>query len=57
MPKGEKRTEAWGWWFYAESWAEIHLDEEALRPYFKLENVRQGAFVWQENYGLAVQFV
>lgn len=43
--KGEK-LEAWDWWFYAEKLrkAKYDLDEEALRPYFKLENVRQGAF-------------
>lgn len=43
--KGEK-LEAWDWWFYAEKLrkAKFDLDEEALRPYFKMENVRQGAF-------------
>jgi peptidyl-dipeptidase Dcp len=34
------------WWYYAEKVkkAKYDLDEEMLRPYFKLENVRQGAF-------------
>jgi peptidyl-dipeptidase Dcp len=43
--KGEK-LEAWDWWFYAEKLrkAKYDLDEEVLRPYFKMENVRQGAF-------------
>ena len=43
--KGEK-LEAWDWWYYAEKLrkAKYDLDEEALRPYFKMENVRQGAF-------------
>lgn len=43
--KGE-RLEAWDWWFYAEKLrkAKYNLDEESLRPYFKMENVRQGAF-------------
>jgi len=43
--KGEK-LEAWDWWFYAEKLrkAKFDLDEEELRPYFKMENVRQGAF-------------
>jgi peptidyl-dipeptidase Dcp len=43
--KGEK-LEAWDWWFYAEKLrkAKYNLDEEELRPYFQLENVRQGAF-------------
>lgn len=43
--KGEK-LEAWDWWFYSEKLrkAKYDLDEEQLRPYFKLENVRQGVF-------------
>lgn len=43
--KGQK-LEAWDWWYYAEKLrkAKFDLDEEALRPYFKLENVRQGVF-------------
>ncbi|MDR0370504.1 MAG: M3 family metallopeptidase [Prevotellaceae bacterium] len=43
--KGEK-LEAWDWWFYTEKLRKekFDLDEEAIRPYFKLENVRQGAF-------------
>nr|MBP6634852.1 M3 family metallopeptidase [Paludibacter sp.] len=43
--KGEK-LEAWDWWFYAEKLrkAKYDLDEEELRPYFKLDNVRKGAF-------------
>ena len=38
--------EAWDWWFYAE-WLRqqtYDLDDDALRPYFSLDNVRQGAF-------------
>jgi len=43
--RGEK-LEAWDWWYYAEKLrkAKFDLDEEALRPYLKMENVRQGAF-------------
>jgi peptidyl-dipeptidase Dcp len=43
--KGEK-LEAWDWWFYAEKLRKVKfdLDEEEMRPYFKMENVRQGAF-------------
>jgi peptidyl-dipeptidase Dcp len=43
--KGEK-LEAWDWWYYAEKMRKIkfNLDEEELRPYFKLENVRKGVF-------------
>lgn len=43
--KGEK-LESWDWWFYAEKLrkAKYDLDEEELRPYFKMENVREGMF-------------
>jgi peptidyl-dipeptidase Dcp len=43
--KGEK-LEPWDWWYYSEKLrnAKFDLDEEALKPYFKLENVRQGVF-------------
>ena len=38
--------EAWDWWYYAEILRKekYDLDEAALRPYFKLENVRDGVF-------------
>lgn len=52
--KGEK-LEPWDWWFYAEKLRKIKYDlnEEALRPYFKLENVRQGVFdLASRLYGL-----
>jgi len=52
--KGEK-LEAWDWWYYAEKLrkAKYNLDEEALKPYFKLENVRQGVFdLASKLYGL-----
>jgi peptidyl-dipeptidase Dcp len=37
---------AWDWWYYAEKLKKekYDLDEEALRPYFELENVRNGLF-------------
>lgn len=40
------KLEAWDWWYYAEKVKKekYALDEEMLRPYFKMENVRQGAF-------------
>jgi peptidyl-dipeptidase Dcp len=40
------RLQPWDWWYYAEKVkkAKYDLDDSALRPYFKLENVRQGAF-------------
>jgi len=52
--KGEK-LEAWDWWYYSERLrkAKYNLEEEALRPYFKLDNVRQGVFdLASKLYGL-----
>ena len=36
----------WDWWYYAEKVkkAKYDLDEEMVRPYFELENVRAGLF-------------
>ena len=47
--------QSWDWWYYAEKVrkAKYDLDEEQLRPYFKLENVREGVFyVANKLYGL-----
>jgi peptidyl-dipeptidase Dcp len=55
---GQFKLQPWDWWYYAEKVkkAKYDLDEEMLRPYFKLENVRQGAFdVANRLFGL--QFV
>ncbi len=52
--KGQK-LEAWDWWYYSEKLrkAKFDLDEEVLKPYFKLENVRQGVFdLSTKLYGL-----
>ena len=40
------RLQPWDWWYYAEKLKKERyaLDDELLRPYFKVENVRQGAF-------------
>ena len=45
------KLEAWDWWYYAEKLkkARYELDDETLRPYFKLENVRNGAFTVANN--------
>jgi len=48
----------WDWWYYAEKVKKekYALDEEMLRPFFKMENVRQGAFdVASKLFG--IQFV
>ncbi len=55
---GKFKLEPWDWWYYAEKLkkAKYELDDEILRPYFKLENVRDGAFeVAHRLWGL--QFV
>ncbi len=52
---GKFELEPWDWWYYAEKLkkAKYAFDEEELRPYFKLENVRDGAFaVANKLYGL-----
>jgi len=40
------KLEPWDWWYYAERLrkAKYDLDENELRPYFDLENVRNGVF-------------
>ena len=45
LPEGSK-IEAWDWAYYAERVrkAKYALDEEQTKPYFKMENVRQGVF-------------
>ena len=45
LPAGT-RIQPWDWAYYAEKVrkSKYALDEDALRPYFKMENVRQGVF-------------
>jgi len=40
------KLKPWDWWYYAEKIKKQNydLDENEIRPYFKLENVREGAF-------------
>jgi len=57
--EGKKiKLKPWDWWYYTEKLkkAKFDLDEEMLKPYFKLDNVREGAFyVANRLYG--IQFV
>ena len=49
------KLEAWDWRYYTEKVRKekYDLDEEMLKPYFKLENVRDGVFeVANKLYGL-----
>lgn len=52
---GNFKLAAWDWWYYAEKVKKekYDLDEAMLRPYFKMENVRAGAFaVASKLYGI-----
>ncbi len=52
---GKFALESWDWWYYSEKVrkAKYQLDEEQIRPYFELNNVREGAFaVANKLYGL-----
>lgn len=54
--KGEK-LEPWDWWYYAEKLRQekYNLNENEVKPYFKLENVRDGAFaVANKLYGITL---
>jgi peptidyl-dipeptidase Dcp len=49
------KLEPWDWWYYAEKVRKekYAIDEEMLRPYFKLENCIEGAFyVANKLYGI-----
>lgn len=55
---GNFKLHPWDWWYYAEKVrkSRFDLDDEMLRPYFELNNVRKGLFyVVNELYGL--QFI
>jgi len=52
------KLEGWDWWYYSERLRKekYALDEEALRPYFKLENVRDGMFLLANKiYGISFE--
>ena len=52
---GKFKLESWDWWYYSEKvrMAKYDLDEEQIRPYFELNNVRNGVFaVAGKLYGL-----
>lgn len=53
--KGGFRLASWDWWYYAEKLRQekYAFDDSLLRPYFSLENVKQGIFTLCEKlYGL-----
>ncbi len=52
---GKIELASWDWWYYTEKLRreKYALDDSALRPYFKLDNVRDGIFALCEKlYGL-----
>ena len=52
---GKFKLQPWDWRYYSEKVrkAKYDLDEEQMKPYFSLENVRQGAFmVANKLYGI-----
>jgi peptidyl-dipeptidase Dcp len=55
---GKFKLASWDWWYYAEKVRKerYDLDENELRPYFQMENVRKGVFdVASKLYG--IQFI
>jgi len=55
---GDFELAPWDWWYYAEKVrkAEYDLDDNELRPYFELGNVRDGVFyVANRLYGLTFE--
>ena len=51
----DAKFESWDWWYYAEKVRKksYNLNDDQIRPYFKLDNVRQGAFnLANRLYGL-----
>ena len=53
--KGGFPLEHWDWWYYAEKVRKekYALDDAVIRPYFQLDNVKQGIFtLCQKLYGL-----
>jgi peptidyl-dipeptidase Dcp len=43
----DEKLEAWDWWYYAEILRKekYDLDEDEIKPYFTLENVKNGNFI------------
>ncbi|MFP6806187.1 MAG: M3 family metallopeptidase [Pseudomonadales bacterium] len=57
---GNFKLSPWDWWYYTEKIRaeRFSLDDEEVKPYFKLENVRDGAFdVATKLYGLTFKEV
>ncbi len=54
---GKFKLQPWDWWYYAEKLRKekYDLNDSELRPYFKLENVREGLFtVANKLFGITI---
>jgi len=54
---GDFKLDLWDWWYYAEKLKKekYDIDENELKPYFMLENVRNGMFyVANKLYGITI---
>lgn len=54
----DARLQPWDWWYYAERLRKMQydVDEEELKPYFCLDNVRRGAFQLANRlYGITIE--
>ncbi|MHC1708185.1 MAG: M3 family metallopeptidase [Bacteroidales bacterium] len=52
---GNFKLESWDWWYYSEKLRKekFSLDEEEIKPYFSLENAKNGIFyVTEKLYGI-----
>jgi len=52
------KLQSWDWWYYAEKIRKnkYDLDDSELRPYFKIDNVRDGAFMTANKlYGITFE--
>ena len=57
---GNFKLASWDWWYYSEKVrkAKFDLNEDALKPYFSLENVRNGMFMLANKlYGVKFEKV
>ncbi len=55
---GNFKLESWDWWYYAEKLRKqkFDLDEEEIKPYLSMDNVREGIFyVSNKLYGLTFE--
>ena len=55
---GDFKLASWDWWYYAEKIRQqkYKLDEDEIRPYFKIDNVIKGSFILANKlYGLTFE--